>query len=99
MHEGLPDILALEVWMSCQHLLKSRCVGDLPHDHRDRDPHAADRSPAAQDLSVGRDSVERHLDTSTDVHSILPTGHPGRRCASSRVPHRADIFEKLLPSS
>ncbi len=86
--EGLLDVLALEVRVPCQHLLEGCSVGNLPHDHRDRDSHPADGSPSAQDLGVKCDPVELHLDTSAGVHSNLPTGSHTLGSAGSR---------KLLP--
>lgn len=93
-------VLALEAGVVGQHLVDAVAGTGLPDHHTDRDTHAADTGPAAHDLGLLRDAIERrhnHLLIETCVRRTevrrcrgdpapdgRPCAPPGRRTARSR---------------
>ena len=63
--ERLDDVLALQIRVSSEDLLDRGAVGDLTHDHRHWDSHAADARPSTHDSRIERDAIQRHVSSSS----------------------------------
>lgn len=56
--ERLANVLFFEIRVIIEYLVDRCSVRDLPDNHRDGDPHAADASASAHDVRIERDALE-----------------------------------------